>query len=297
MPNMPQSSPPPDILAAFGISSPPQTLAGGRSLCFRSGDVVLKPSDGDEEAQWVATFITGLMPRLDKDSPYTLPRPIPTLADASVFVFNGWAAWSFLPGKAQAPDRIPDILRISKAFHHDISQMEIKKPDFMNRPTNRFQEADLVTWGEKSLHDVAKANWEVHEVLEPQLRRLDSLKTPLFTDIPQQLVHGDLTGNVLFGDSPDAPPGIIDMTFYWRPAAWAEAIVVADGLAWFRMGKKLTDLYGDDDTRLQLLVRALQWRMLSCCIDPDMGFLQGFLETTDYKGAVDTVEAIILIDK
>ena len=45
-----------------------------------------------------------------------------------------------------------------------------------------------------------------------------------------QLVHADLTGNVLL--TRDAPPGIIDISPYWRPPAYAEGIVVADAMCW-----------------------------------------------------------------
>ncbi len=48
--------------------------------------------------------------------------------------------------------------------------------------------------------------------------------------IHRQVIHGDLTGNVLFADS--LPPAVIDFVVYWRPAAYARAVVVADALAW-----------------------------------------------------------------
>lgn len=47
-----------------------------------------------------------------------------------------------------------------------------------------------------------------------------------------QLIHGDLTGNVLF--AADEAPAVIDFSPYWRPPVFAEAVVVADGLLWFQ---------------------------------------------------------------
>jgi hypothetical protein len=44
------------------------------------------------------------------------------------------------------------------------------------------------------------------------------------------LIHGDLTGNVLFHD--ELPPAIIDFTPYWRPLEFQSAVVVADALVW-----------------------------------------------------------------
>ena len=62
----------------------------------------------------------------------------------------------------------------------------------------------------------------------PHVARLAPLLAPV--DDPSQVIHGDLTGNVLFADP--LPPAVIDLTVYWRPAAYARAIVVADALAW-----------------------------------------------------------------
>jgi hypothetical protein len=45
---------------------------------------------------------------------------------------------------------------------------------------------------------------------------------------PSQLIHGDLTGNVLFDDQ--LPPAIIDFSAHWRPVPYVAAIVVADAL-------------------------------------------------------------------
>ena len=41
-----------------------------------------------------------------------------------------------------------------------------------------------------------------------------------------QLVHCDLTGNVLFAAG--LPPAVIDISPYWRPPSYAEGVVVAD---------------------------------------------------------------------
>lgn len=282
------------ILAAFNITGEPQSLAGGRSLCFQVGEHVFKPADNDEESQWVAAFISQIIQQqLHRNSPYILPRPIPRVDDPYSFVFEGWTAWSLLPGQARAPERVMDILRTCRAFHDDIVKMKIEKPLFLSQPTNRFQEADLVAWDEKKLQDVANVSEEVYGWFHAELERLQSLKEPLPTDISQQLIHGDLTGNVLFDDSPGSLPGIIDMTFYWRPKLWAEAIIIADALAWHHQNADLVRSYGIDKLRLQLLVRAIQWRILAFCIDPEMSFVRAFVPTANYKGAVDIVEGFI----
>src|SRR5699024_10914991 len=48
--------------------------------------------------------------------------------------------------------------------------------------------------------------------------------------LPNQLVHGDLFGNVLFAGS--APPAVVGFSPLWRPASYAAALVVLDAVAW-----------------------------------------------------------------
>ena len=47
-----------------------------------------------------------------------------------------------------------------------------------------------------------------------------------------QLIHGDLSGT--YSLSPDALPAVIDIAPYWRPTAYADAIVVIDALLWWQ---------------------------------------------------------------
>jgi hypothetical protein len=80
-------------------------------------------------------------------------------------------------------------------------------------------------------------------------------------------------GNILLADAEGLLPGIIDLTMFWRPPAYAEAIIVADGLMWEGEVRELVEVYGLDDERLQLLVRALYWRVLCFAIDSDMEWI------------------------
>ena len=59
---------------------------------------------------------------------------------------------------------------------------------------------------------------------------------------PDQLVHGDLTRNVLF--APGLPPAVIDVSLYWRPPAYAEGVVVADALCRHGASASLLDAAG-----------------------------------------------------
>ena len=85
-----------------------------------------------------------------------------------------------------------------------------------------------------------------------------------------QVVHGDMTGNVLFSAAGTlAPPVVIDLSPYFRPAAYAEAIIVADAFVDVAMidGEEwpgfvmACGLHTKDGW--QLVVRALLFRLVA----------------------------------
>jgi hypothetical protein len=75
---------------------------------------------------------------------------------------------------------------------------------------------------------------------------------------PSQLVHGDLTGNVLFAAG--LPPAVIDFSPYWRPTGFASAVVVGDALLWEGADVSLLTAVAHVEDFPQLLVRALIFR-------------------------------------
>jgi len=92
------------------------------------------------------------------------------------------------------------------------------KPPFLRARMDKWSIGDKVAWGELPLADYADTKL---------LATLTAALKPL--DERCQLIHGDLTGNVLFADS--LPPLVIDLSPYWRPPTFASAIVMADALA------------------------------------------------------------------
>jgi uncharacterized protein (TIGR02569 family) len=281
------TSPSTEVLSAFGILEAPSLVAGGRGLCYKASNIILKPSDDDVETQWISELISKLLLRV---SPlYRLPQPRPSITTPGEFVYDGWTATSFVAGEPGPKGHFADIIRASRAFHADVAQLVSNKPLFLGKRSNRWREADLVTWDEKVLEEVKNLNDELLMYFRPVLDTLWSLKRPIASNSSLQLIHGDVTGNVLFDNESDDPPAIIDFTPYWRPAEYAEAIVAADGLAWFGEGHELIELYGTGEFRMQMLVRALYWRCLTFAIDTDMQWVHDHLSKSDYQGAVQTL--------
>jgi hypothetical protein len=105
--------------------------------------------------------------------------------------------------------------------------------------TDPWAVGDRVAWGEADF---------------PELDDVLAAFKPV--DAPSQLIHGDLTGNVLFHD--ELPPAIIDFAPYWRPVEFASAIVVSDALCWHGAPADLADAVDR-----QYLLRALVYRAIA----------------------------------
>lgn len=81
------------------------------------------------------------------------------------------------------------------------------------------------------------------------------------TDLgPDQLVHGDLAGNVLLDAT--GRPLVIDVAPYWRPALWAEAVCVLDAVLWLGADPQVMSEWSGG-ARRQAMLRAGLFRVLS----------------------------------
>lgn len=187
-------------------------LAGGEGTSWRVGGVVLKPHVDRAFQEWLGTDLAAVDQR-----GFRLPRVLRAVDGA--WVVAGWGAHSWLPGSPALgpPADLPAVIEASRALHRATAGMG--RPPLLDRRTDAWAWADAAAWGEVPL-DVA-----------PELRslvgRLATARTPPGVD---QVVHGDLAGNVLL--LPGEPPAVIDFSPYWRPASYAEGIVVADALCW-----------------------------------------------------------------
>jgi uncharacterized protein (TIGR02569 family) len=215
--------PPPAVLDAFGTDGEPVLLPGGTGRAWRAGGLVLKPLDrAPAEIAWQADVLAGL--RLDG---FRLTRPVPRIVE-------GWTAWEYVEGRHE-PARWLDIIAVGERFHTALAG--IARPSAILDPgVEPWATGDRVAWGNERFDG------------------LDDLLAALrpVTD-PSALIHGDLTGNVLFHD--ELPPAIIDFTPYWRPLGFQSAIVVADALVWEDAPPGLADAVDP-----QYLLRALVYR-------------------------------------
>jgi hypothetical protein len=198
------------VLSAFGPRGSLQPLSGGQETAWLVEAVVLKPLD---MAPAASAWQYALLSRLAGRNDFRVSVPLPT-ADGAL-IADGWTALRYESG-SQHVRRWPEIMDIGRQLHRALAIEP--QPPFLRPRTDPWSIGDTVAWGELPATEHAS---------DPHLRRLFAARAPV--QGRSQLVHGDLTGNVLFDD--DLPPLVIDLSPYWRPPAFASAVVVADAVA------------------------------------------------------------------
>jgi hypothetical protein len=184
---------------------------------------VLKPLDcAEREIYWQAELYASIEP-----NGFRFAAPLPN-------VVAGWTAAPYLEGRHEH-GRWRDIIAVGKRFHAALAR-EPRPDAIIDQRANPWEVGDRVAWGMRPYDGID----DLLGALEP-------------VDAPAQLIHGDLTGNVLFHD--ELPPAIIDFAPYWHPTEYATAIIVTDAVLWEGATDDLLD-----EADPQYLLRALIYR-------------------------------------
>ena len=245
------SEPSVEVVAAFGGHlSAVEPLPGGHGTSWRAGSVVLKVVGDEREVAWLAALLDYV-----PDGPeFRIGRPVTTPDGA--YVVDGWGATRWLEGSHE-PGRFDELLATSDAFHGALASAPAAWPDFLRDRTTPWAIGDRVAWGDASLRADAV---RVRAVFD----RLMSLAAADADGFVRQVVHGDVGGNVLFADASGLPPAIIDVSPYYRPRAFADAILVVDSVAWERAPLTLAERFlAPDESRAELLARAVVFRLVA----------------------------------
>jgi len=234
--------PPASVLDAFGAVAEPQPLAGGEGRSWRCGDLVLKPlgsSMSPQELEWQGAVLGAA-----REDGFRVPQ-LRRACDGTALV-DGWCAWEYVEGRHEER-RWADVIAVGERFHAALEG--VSRPALIGARTDHWAVGDRVAWGELPAERFAHVK---------HLPRLLGALRPV--DAPSQLVHGDLTGNVLF--APGLAPAVIDFSPYWRPPAFASAVVVGDALAWEGADESLLVAVGHIASFPQFLLRALIYRIV-----------------------------------
>lgn len=234
--------PPREVLAAYALAGAPVPLPGGRGTAWLVGATVVKPLDMEPaQIRWQGALLS----RLDGRDDFRVSVPLQTTD--GWWTAEGWTAWRYEPGRHQ-PRRWHDIVAVGEQLHAALEGEP--EPAFLRDRTDAWAIGDRVAWGELPASGYAGA------------RHLATLMAALRpVDAARQLVHGDLTGNVLFHEH--LAPLVIDLSPYWRPPAYASAIVLADALVFEDAEEQELEPMLCDPAFPQHLLRALIFRTVT----------------------------------
>ena len=208
---------------------------------WRVGSVALKQVDHQAAAEWVCELLTG------RDAAPDFRVPTPIVAVDGRWVVDGWTASTWIPGKEDG-SRWQDLLDTAGRFHGWLSDLE--RPAWLDNIDDPWRTSDRMAWDEQPV--------AVRSEFVSLAESLASMRRPMAA--ASQLVHGDLTGNVLFSEG--LAPGIIDLSLYWRPPGYAAAIVAVDCFEWEGVGAEVLDHVAATTDGDQLLVRAAMFRII-----------------------------------
>lgn len=264
-------SPPPPaaVREAWGVDTL-KPLDGGQGMAFVGGGVVLKPVLDSRQFDWLAGVLQALP--LVEDLRIIRPRP----AGDGRWAVEGWSAWEYLEGEVDSA-RWRDALWVSDRFH-DIVSGVTWSPAVQGR--NRWATGDAFAWGEA---DIA-----FPDRFQPLIKDLRESCASV-GDLPCQLIHGDLGGNIVF--HPELPPAVIDVSPYWRPKRYADAIIVADAIAWAG-----ADVHALEPRRdpigVQMMYRAVLFRLGAAAIAFDSHDERLGLEVAAYQPVVQAIGTV-----
>lgn len=232
-----------EALAAFGVdpSGPCRLLSGGQGRTWLVGDMVLKPVDDVDEHAWVCDTFDAW----PAGAGVRVPRP--RRAEDGTWCTGGWGAHELVTGNTLSMAREGDAIRAAAETFHDICA-SLPRPSLLDRRNDPWAHGDRVAW-EGLPADGSATTVRLVDVARAAYRPVEQR---------DQVVHGDIGGNVLGG--PGLVPAVIDFPPYWRPRGWALAVAAVDALCWEGVQPALLDDWSDIPDWTQLLLRAFVYR-------------------------------------
>jgi len=196
-----ERAPSDEILRAFGALGGAVALPGGWTTAYAASGLVFKPGQDERFTAWLAEVARVV----DREPALRFARPVRSISGA--WTVEGWSASTQLDGRRE-PGRWREILGVGRALHRAVARMPC--PPFQRSRADQWALGDRAAW--------AEAEVPVPVPLREQMAATAALRRPI--ELPPQVVHGDLCGNVLF--APGLPPAVLDFSPFFRPAEYAE---------------------------------------------------------------------------
>jgi hypothetical protein len=145
------------------------------------------------------------------------------------------------------PQSVLHAFGVDEAPRHRWARAHIPLPPWHQRRTDPFAAADRAAWDADALAQFRSL---------PVIDQLGARLQPVHGR--DQLIHGDLSGNVLFHAG--LAPGIIDLSPYWRPPLFATAVVAVDAMVWEGADRSVVSILHGHVDAAQYLIRAAIFR-------------------------------------
>lgn len=237
---------PKDVLEAFNLKGNVEPLSGGQNTSVKINDFVLKPVDNDSYCEWVLSIISKINPQ-----GYRISKPIKS--KTGTFIYEGWCCTKYEPGE-NVEGNVSSKLKAARLFHSDLAKVDFHSAPKSDDPWSNAHE---VVWQRKQLpKEMCK---EATEIIGSLLE-----KAKLQNSYNVQIVHSDLSGNILFDKKLD--PLIIDFSPTIAPVEYAEAILVCDCIAWQDSPVTDIDLLPDSEFYREMIFRAIIFRLTVAAI-------------------------------
>ena len=258
----------PKIISAFQCVGKRQLLAGGEGHSLRVGQCVFKPVANIERYSWSCDLLLKLTRRS-----FRISEPIRAI-DGS-FVYHGWAASIFESGE-HIDGRWPEKLNITRMFHSELNEIAFSP---MPPSNDRWSLAHEITW------QLAPLPLTLHPKTTNMIEKIFAHYQPLSRH--PGIIHSDISGNILFHEKLD--PCVIDFSPAFGSVEYAEAILVADAIAWENAPVDIVNLIAFNEYYRQYLLRAINFRIIVAALFRPKNFEWFLREYTGFQPLIDII--------
>lgn len=256
------------VLDLFAVPGDLQPLPGGRGDSVLAGDLVLSPGRDPLVAGTLNPRLARLAVGFDSRPRRDLRIAMPIPARDGSWVVDGWSASRYEPGSRRCTD-VSVVRATGSLLHAELAVTVEEWPLAAQAPRSRWDRAERIAFGGDA-PDLSGYLLGQTEFAQELL----ALRTGEVLG-GNQLVHGDLAGNVLLDAT--GIPVVIDFAPYWRPVRWADAVCVLDLVMWSGADPSLLQDWTSGPAR-QAMLRAAIFRVLSDR-DPQLPHYRRTLDT------------------